>query len=223
MAQSAATSDAVDDTSPLELPAELAIAIAHTPQKVRGRLTTCFALDQRLARIVAGTTEPILGQMRLAWWRDVLSQPAEERPVGDAVLDAVGAECSGHEAALIQMVDAWEVFVVAEKLDQNVATQFAKNRSAPLSALIGKDHPNGGGTIWAIADAASRVSDGEEQGLLIDAGLGLAGKNVARSKELRGIAVLDALALRALKRGGRPLMEGRGASITAVRAALFGS
>jgi phytoene synthase len=40
-------------------------------------------------------------------------------------------------------------------------------------------------------------------------------------KTLRGLAVLEALALRALRRGGRPLMEGRGAPLTAFRAAIF--
>ena len=35
---------------------------------------------------MARTTEPMLGQMRLAWWRDALGKPVDERPRGDAVL-----------------------------------------------------------------------------------------------------------------------------------------
>jgi phytoene synthase len=32
----------------------------------------------------------MLGQMRLAWWREALGKPLADRPRGDEVLDAVG-------------------------------------------------------------------------------------------------------------------------------------
>ncbi|MCK0128332.1 hypothetical protein [Erythrobacter sp. F6033] len=211
------------ETSALELPAEHRIAIAYTPEKVRGPLTTYLNFDQRLARIVAGTTEPMLGQMRLAWWRDMLMKPIDDRPKGDVVLDAIGCDWSGDETSLIKLVDAWEVLVVAEKLDLKAAKEFGAGRSAPFLDLADTENLVPAiGAVWAIADAASQVSDDVERAVLIEVGLDFAKTERSYPSALRGIAVLDALASRALKKGGRPLMEGRGASLTAFRAALFG-
>ena len=70
------------------LPTEIELALAYTPRDRREAMRVAFELDRRLARIVAATTEPMLGQMRLAWWRDILAKPVDERPRGDVVLDA---------------------------------------------------------------------------------------------------------------------------------------
>ena len=69
------------------------------------------------------------------------------------------------------------------------------------------------GFRWAIADAVTRVSDKDERAAMIAAGLSRAQGGGRLPADLRGIAVLEALALRAMRRGGRPLMEGRGASV----------
>ena len=52
------------------LPPEQRLAIAWSTAEARDRLTSMLAFDGRLARIVTRTREPMLGQMRLAWWRD---------------------------------------------------------------------------------------------------------------------------------------------------------
>ncbi|MET4133269.1 phytoene synthase [Porphyrobacter sp. MBR-155] len=209
------------------IPPEADLALAWSPAKLRGPLTTAFQLDRRLARIVAHTTEPMLGQMRLAWWREALAKPPSERPRGDAVLDAIAEHWAGREAALIAMVDGWEVLVTAEQLGPLEVEAFGTQRAAFFNALhddrsrVDHDSVAAAASRWAIADAAAGVSDGSERALLIEAGLARAGEGGRLPRELRGLAVLDALALRALRRGGRPLMEGRGASLAALRAAIF--
>lgn len=209
------------------IPPEAELALAWSPPKLRAPLTTAIQLDRRLARIVAHTTEPMLGQMRLAWWRDALGKPPSDRPRGDAVLDAVGRDWAGREAALIAMVDGWEVLVTADHLGPSEIEAFGSRRGAFFGALGNDRSPAGDNRVaaaafrWAIADAAAGVSGGSERALLIEAGLARAGAGGRLPRELRGLAVLDALALRALRRGGRPLMEGRGASLTALRAAIF--
>ncbi|TRD12588.1 hypothetical protein FGU71_12420 [Erythrobacter insulae] len=204
-------------------PPELELALAHTAAPLRARLAAVFALDQRLGRIVSATTEPMLGQMRLAWWRDMLGTDASDRPKGDAVLDTIGANWADEETPLIQLVDAWELFVVAEKLTAERLVTFAEGRSAPLNHIAPMETgDSSAGLAWALADAAARISDEGERAVLIETGLRLARAKNSRPRHLKGIGVLDALAIRALTRGGRPLMEGRGASLTALRAALFG-
>jgi len=206
------------------LPVEMQLALAHTPAGLRDKLRVAFDLDRRLARIVSATTEPMLGQMRLAWWRETLGQHPTGRPRGDAVLDAIGKEWRSEEGTLVDLVNGWE-HMLAETLDRGAADAFANGRAAPFAALApekgAEPLTRRAGRRWALADAASRLSESDERILLLD--LAREDGRVARlPRGLKGLAMLDALARRSIRRGGAPLMEGRGASLTAARAALIG-
>lgn len=211
------------------LPAEIRLALAHTPRDYREALTIFFDFDLRLGRILSGTTEPMLGQMRLAWWRETLMRPAKERPTGDIVLDAIGKHWVGRETALIALVDCWEELLAEPPLGKEHARRFAQGRSRAMLAAF--DHQGRvedasfaavPAELWAIADLANSVSEPEEREMLVTAGLSSAHRVQRLSAPYKGVALLGALALRSLEKGGRPLMEGRGASITALRAAIFG-
>lgn len=211
------------------LPEEQRLAIAYTPVSARPSLASFFALDRRLAQIVSKTTEPMLGQMRLAWWRDMLAKPVSERPGGDAVLDALGEHWAGREASLIANVDAWELLVAEEQLLTEHIVRYGEMRGVPFAALAGKpldragqDRVEAAGLHWALADAASHIAEQTEREAFVLAALGRVAVGGPFPRELRGLAVLQALSLRALKAGGRPLMEGRGAALTALRVALLG-
>lgn len=213
------------DNSPEILAPELQIALAHTPLAQRDALRIFFEADARLARIVAGTTEPMLGQMRLAWWREMLAKPVSERPSGDTVLDGMAKHWLGRERALIALVNGWE-HMLSEEFNDASALAFAQGRSAPFAALPGSPATLGEQGLpaamrWALADAASHVSPGSDRDVLVTTTHNLA-LGTALPRALRGLAVLDALARRSLKRGARPLMEGRMASLIATRAAIFG-
>jgi len=183
----------------------------------------------RLGRILAGTTEPMLGQMRLAWWRETLSKPIGERPTGDEVLDAVGVHWAGRETALIQLVDGWEQLLAEPRLGDEHARQFAQGRVEAMKAAFSDkaDAWDGRGAQipawhWALADLATSVSQPKEREMLVALGMDQQRPSKKLNSPFKGIALLGALALRSLEKGGRPLMEGRGASITALRAAIFG-
>lgn len=182
-------------------------------------------LDARIARIVAATTEPILGQMRLAWWRDTLAFPIDQRPRGDAILDGIGDLWRGHEAALTALLDGWEE-MLGDTITRDVAHRFAAGRAAPFEALaLMADASGAEGVIaaarrWALVDAGVHVSEGVERDALLGEAQNI-DSNAALPKALRGLAVLDALATRSLSRGARPLMEGRGAALVALKAAII--
>jgi len=210
-----------------DLPAEAEMALAYSDPRLRGPLGTALALDHRLARIAGQTSEVMLGQMRLAWWRDTLRSPVSERPQGDAVLDRVAIHWQGREAALGELVDAWEVLVAAEAMERADILAFARGRAAPFAALAegaeSAERARLAGLRWALAEAAPRLSDPTERERFVELGLEHVGSRGRLPRALRGLAVLDALAIRALKRGGRPLMEGRGAALAALRAAVLGA
>lgn len=218
----------VTDAADNLLPPEAELALAWSGAKVRGPLSIALQLDRRLSRIVARTREPMLGQMRLAWWRDALGQPVSERPRGDAVLDGIGAHWAGREAALVAMVDGWEVLLTADHLGPRDIDIFAAGRGAFFAALVDdgvghdmRERLARAGRCWALADAAAGVSNQTDRVALVAAGRAAVGGVGRLPGDLRGLAVLAALARRALERGGRPLMEGRSAPLTVLRAAIF--
>jgi len=199
---------------------ELQIAVAHTPPAQRDALRIFLELDARLARIVGSTSEPILGQMRLAWWREMLGKPIAERPTGDAVLDGIGLHWQGRETALIQLVDGWE-HMLAESFDATAALAFGQGRAAPFAEIGGNGVGKATGQRWALLDAALHVPPGPDRDILS----GLAKEIDVTGplpKALRGLTILDALVRRSIRRGIRPLMEGRSASLFIIRASIFG-
>lgn len=209
---------------------ELHLAIGYTPTHIRNRIEVVFALDRRLARIVSQANEPMLAQMRIAWWRDELGKPPGQRPAGDAVLDAAGSLWAGREFALQALIDGWENLLAEAPLPQHQALGFAAGRAAPFLSLM-QDHDMEGdpeavalaARRWSLADLSAHVSTERERTDLVALGRANGLQPSRLPPAFRGLAVLDALARRSLKRGGRPLMEGRGAALTALRAGLLGA
>ena len=204
------------------------VALNYARATVRPQLACFFALDRRLGQIVAGSNEPMLGQMRLAWWRDMLKATDQDRPAGDVVLDAIRQDWGGNAIALQPLVDGWEVFLVAEELTGDVLSEFACGRARPLADAFDctddkrETQAREAGTLWALADTAAHVSDGGERELILNLAKARLAANATRSRMPAPLAVLNALSSRAIARGGRPLMEGRGAALTALRAGLIG-
>lgn len=207
---------------------EFEIALNYTPTGLRNMMRAYFVLDRRLARIVAQTTEPMLGQMRLAWWRDNLTKPIADRPAGDACLELVSAHWAGHEQALTSLVDGWEEMLVEPPLSPQSAQAFAKGRGQAFLTLAQMVDPSvdaigaqNVGMRWAMVDAAVHIPEGEERTLLLN----LAAQIPNQCKMPRsacGLAILNGLSARSLKNGGAPLMQGRGAALLCVKVGLLG-
>ncbi|MEP3723688.1 MAG: hypothetical protein ABJM59_05815, partial [Parasphingorhabdus sp.] len=68
-------SDALQELEPLQR-----LIVAYAKPSDRSRFALLFALDSRFAEILRSTSEILIGQIRLTWWRDVLTKPATERP-----------------------------------------------------------------------------------------------------------------------------------------------
>ena len=72
-------------------------------------LVALLALDAELAQLVATTTEPLLGEIRLAWWRDRLieldTQPAPAQPLLQALQARTLPRLSGSDLAGLE--DGW--------------------------------------------------------------------------------------------------------------------
>lgn len=217
----------LDPLATTSFPEERALALAHMAPATRRALKLYFALDARLARQVAQAREPLLGQIRLAWWRDQLKLSAAERAQGDQVLDSVEVMWGSDASALIALVDGWEELLGEAPLTAAAISQFAAGRAQPLAAFIpqtGKealvDHVTRAGKRWALVDFAWKTSEPVEHEAALDLARQIEG-TVILPRSLRGIQVLDRLACHSLKTE-TPLFAGRSAAFVALRVGLIG-
>jgi len=142
-----------DSLSPL---ASLLSAYAG-PDVARHRLI--WALDARFARLVATTSEPMIGQMRFAWWNDALTDESGMTGQGEPLIDAMRKLGAGPPSGLSQWLDGWEALI--GEIDLHV---YAEGRGGGLfRALAGRDDiPTWlvqAGAAWALWDLSGHIDD----------------------------------------------------------------
>ena len=116
-----------------ELPPLQRLAVAYAPAAGRPAWTALVLLDYRLSRAVAGASEPLIGQLKLAWWRDRMREPASRWPAGEPLLAAL-KPFDGERAALEALIDGWEGLIDAE-VDGGALTRLADARAGAVAAL----------------------------------------------------------------------------------------
>lgn len=209
----------------LALPERL--ALAYAPAAVKPATLALLALEARLAQALRQASEPIMAQMRLAWWRDQIVLAPGQRETSDELAAGL-ALFAGEEKALSASIDGWEV-LLSEQMDEAAVERIAAGRSATFGALArlhGAGHAQEAAIAaarrYVLADLAAKLTDKEER----EAALALAGREgmgrIALPRALRSLAVLDGLAQRSIKRGGAPLLDGSGSVLVAIRLGLSG-
>ncbi|KQN37725.1 hypothetical protein ASG37_11965 [Sphingomonas sp. Leaf407] len=202
---------------------ERALALTYAPAGRRPALAALLALDDALGDVVRTTTQPAIGQIRLAWWRDSLKRLDSAPPPAMPVLEALAAHVlplgvSG--ARLAAVVDGWDVLIEREVLDDVALREFAEARGGVLFAIaagvLGGDagRPASPGEGWALVDLARYADDA---GVVARA---MALADVSLGQSLAGVPrALGLLALSArLDRAGVP----HGGPKRAARLAWFG-
>ncbi|WP_448657504.1 squalene/phytoene synthase family protein [Sphingomonas sp. CJ99] len=148
---------------------EVALAIGYAPPRLGESMRALLALDDALGAVLRGTTQPMLAQIRLAWWRERLEALDSEAPPAMPVLVDVQRSCVANGvsgAALAGMAMGWERLATAESLDLAVLDQCAAERGGTLfraiAALAAVPPPPGldaAGQGWAMADLSRHLSD----------------------------------------------------------------
>lgn len=127
-------SDAIDLADP-----ERALAVSYAPRALRPALTALFALDERLGAIVGTTREPMIGLMRLAWWREALERLDHAAAPAEPLLSGIAERLVAHGpsgAALAGIEDGWAVLLDGE-IDAAALARHGRERGARLFALAG--------------------------------------------------------------------------------------
>ncbi len=209
------------------LPLPQRLALSYAPRSSRDEVLALLALNVRLSGIVRQQGEPVIAQMKLAWWRDRFMQEKDGWPVGEPLL-ALLAQWRGNLRLLGHLVDGWEG-LLAETLGRDEIHQFAQGHAMAWSGLT--EHPDSGtndaslrtaAKQWALADLAMHLSDESERKLVLAALADLGEAENVPGRSVRPLVVLRGLTMRALERGGGQLLEGPGDMATALRLGVLG-
>ncbi len=157
-------------------------AVMAAPVALRGRLFVLYAYNLELARAPWVTKEPMIAEMRLQWWRDVVGEPGPRaHEVAGPLYDLI------HQAGLpVPVLEAmgaarvWDIYAEPFE-DQAAMDSYLEDTS--------------GGLMWlaALACGAAAKSESVARGVGWAAGL---------ANYLRAVPELEA-------RGKRPLVDGR--------------
>ncbi len=145
-------------------------ALSHVPATERAAVAALWALDEQMGQIVSSTTQPMVGQMRLLWWREALEQRRSGHPLLVELASVLNRGVDGD--ALGRLIDGWEELLEPLPLDETQLASFAEARGGQLFALTaricGVGSVPGAGALWALADFGLRCSDNETSERALD-------------------------------------------------------
>lgn len=209
------------------LPLPQRLALSYAPAVSREPMLVLFAFDARLGQAVRQAGEPIMGQMRLAWWNEQLRLEADRRERSDDLVAALD-QLAGVRGALHALVDGWEL-LLGETLDERTIDNYADARAGAFAALAGRiAAPDATEDVaraarrWALADLAAGLGSKDEREAVLEVAMGERTGRIRLSRALRPLAVLEGLGRRTLARGGAPLLEGKASLLLAMRLGLVG-
>ncbi|MFN4130078.1 MAG: squalene/phytoene synthase family protein [Paracoccaceae bacterium] len=159
------------------------LAVMAAPLAARARLLPLYALNLEVARAPWVSNEPMIAEMRLQWWRDVVAQPTTPR---------------AHEVArpLFDLIQ--QVALPLEVLDRMIEARRWDITRDPFEDQAAMDaylEDTGAGLMWVSACALGARPEAE-------AAVRAYGWAAALAQYLRAIPELSA-------RGRVPLLDGR--------------
>lgn len=210
------------------LPTASRLALAYAPAKARLQTLALFALDTRLAGLLRNSSEPMLAQLRLSWWRETLTRDENEWPEGEPLLAALRS-WNGQHRSLSALVDGWEALTGTAPLPPGALREMAEGRAASFAALARSlaleeeaEAASHLGRQWATADLAMRLGHSQER----SAATALVAEGKDRrprvSRSLRPLLVLHGLAHRRLEKGDEAAALSPAAMLKAMRLGFLG-
>ena len=142
------------------------IALGYAPSRHRAALAALWNYDVRLGRVVATTTEAMIGQMRLTWWHDRMMALDKGEVSAEPVLAALYDVIHHYDvtgAMLAAIVEGWEELLEPMPLREDSLRAYAMKRGNVLfdlsARILGFDVAADLGAGWALIDFAAHCSD----------------------------------------------------------------
>jgi phytoene synthase len=132
----------------------------YWPVELRPAFDALFAIDDALAEVVATSTQPALGAIRLAWWRDALERldtlpPPPEPRLKAAATHLLARGVTG--AQLARLAESWAA-LFDEVRDAEAIGERGETLFAIGATLLGDNDARlaQAGRSFALADVARR-------------------------------------------------------------------
>jgi len=170
--------------------------------ELRPAFDALFAIDDAMADVVARSTQPALGAIKLAWWRERLEEldqgiiPAEPR-LREAARELLPRGITGADLGVLE--DGWATLLGEVPDSKRIAERGAclfKLAARLLKVEFSRDL-EAAGRLYARVDAARRGLS------TIEAGAVVLSREIS-PRAARPLTALAALAARDLHRGGPP-------------------
>ncbi|AJA08362.1 hypothetical protein SKP52_07205 [Sphingopyxis fribergensis] len=192
--------------------------LVSVPHARRAAMAALWELAARLTKLLLDAREPLIAQIKLAWWRDMAAMIASDPaalPKGEPLLAELQATWAG-QGGLDALVDAAEAMLVAE--DDAERRAASASFGGQLFRLSGGEVA--GGKRWGLLWGAG-VEDGEREARNL---LGHAKILAAPSRRdfagNRSLLMLDRWAAAIASHGGERNMRSEG--LLLLRIGLFG-
>ena len=148
------------------------LTVLAAPRQAAADLAVLYAFNLEIALVRDSVTEPMLGRIRLQWWREALAELYEGRPRHHLVLEslaALHARAPLSRATFERLIDARE-------------TEFDDIIPADLAALETYADATSGDLIRLAAEAAGLdPSSGDVAALIRHVGIGVGLTGIARA------------------------------------------
>jgi phytoene synthase len=117
------------------------LVFAYAKAKERVPFEVIFGLDSQCAKVAASTREMLIGQMRLAWWRDVIAKDPANRPKGHPYISLLN-QLPGNDQPgyLDDLVNCWEAFLVSDRSVADIDELVTSRAKAFCNFLSGYAH-----------------------------------------------------------------------------------
>ena len=194
------------------------LALSYVPVARRPAVSALWRLDVALGNVLAGGREPMISQIKLAWWREALARLDREKPPAEPGLQAaaalLGSGLSGEDLAAME--DGWAALLAPDLLGAEELSRYAAARGGLLfryTALLLGGSPSEAveraGEAWALVDLARHSAGQADADAAIAAARSL-GDRMRWPSRLRPLGMLAMLAARDAEEG-RPRWEEQGA------------
>lgn len=131
------------------------LALMYAPIPARDAWAALLLLDRRLAEAAPSGREPLMIQIRLAWWRDRLLEDSEAWPASEPVLQGLRT-WKGQHKSLVGLVDGWEAAVIGEDGGADL-------RAARVEAYLALARLLGVEQLDAVREVALETVDAERR------------------------------------------------------------
>lgn len=204
-----------------------ALALSYVPAAERRAIAALFQIDAAMADVVRTTREPMLGPIRLAWWRERLEElqpggpvPAEPR-LQQVARELLPRGVSGHDLASLEAgwLGLFDPFPWTVETSEAVWLRGNLLFGLGGRLLGGADEQiRRAGGLWALVDVARHCSNPASRAMLLRQARTFAQRlgGTRFVRRLRPLSMLAALAVRDCSR--REPLEQEG---TAGRAAAM--